>query len=334
MCGDGFEDDKLVRYHFGDLDAAETAEVEQRLARDPDYAARLESLRECLAAEAAETAGSNDGPAPTDLAQRTAEAILAPRAAASCVGRKRIGLLDLTALSIAAAAIAAMIFPALLSARDASRQVACADQMRELSQGLRLYLVNHGSRYPEIGPLDNAGMFSVALADADIMSRDRLQQLLVCPSSELAAQVAAQRASVVVPTRAQIQTTWPIVLERMRRFMGGSYAYRLGYLDPVTGEYVWPESRFNCRMPVLADAPTRGRGGAGVSSNHGACGQNVLFEDGHVEFLSECWAPGLENHFFLNDDGQIAAGRHAADIVLAPSEATPAVPRVVRVRYR
>jgi hypothetical protein len=59
------------------------------------------------------------------------------------------------------------------------------------------------------------------------------------------------------------------------------------------------------------------------SLNHGRKGQNVLFEDGHVEFLQGCNAEGCPDNIFLNDRGQPTAGVHANDAVIGPSHAHP-----------
>jgi hypothetical protein len=103
--------------------------------------------------------------------------------------------------------------------------------------------------------------------------------------------------------------------------MAGSLAYRIGHREGDA--YVGPDNSMACRSPVLADAPQLDAAGRVVMRSHGACGQNVLFRDGHVEFVRGCWTLESEDHLFLNDDGKVAAGCDRRDAVLAPSEATP-----------
>ena len=57
--------------------------------------------------------------------------------------------------------------------------------------------------------------------------------------------------------------------------MGGSYAYRLGYLDGP----LYRPMRDNRKSfsPLLSDAPSPSAG-RWQSLNHGGCGQNVRFE--------------------------------------------------------
>jgi prepilin-type processing-associated H-X9-DG protein len=57
------------------------------------------------------------------------------------------------------------------------------------------------------------------------------------------------------------------------------------------------------------------------SINHGGAGQNVLFADGHVQFLPQ--RTFGEDDIFLNRDRKVAAGLDATDIVLGYSAARP-----------
>ena len=61
------------------------------------------------------------------------------------------------------------------------------------------------------------------------------------------------------------------------------------------------------------------------SDNHGGRGQNVLFEDGHVQFLTTSRPSGASDDIFVNDDDQVAAGVHQDDSVIASSGVTPII---------
>ena len=51
--------------------------------------------------------------------------------------------------------------------------------------------------------------------------------------------------------------------------------------------------------------------------------QNVLFEDGHVDFLRTCTNEAVKDHIFANQDGKVAPGIGPNDAVIGPSHVTP-----------
>jgi prepilin-type processing-associated H-X9-DG protein len=98
------------------------------------------------------------------------------------------------------------------------------------------------------------------------------------------------------------------------------YAYSLGYRDAggmLRGPGDSNESTFS-QTPIMADRPPA-EGVKLNSINHGGNGQNVLFADGHVQFIK-----GREfgsDDIFLNRASLVAAGLDAADVVLGYSSA-------------
>jgi hypothetical protein len=103
--------------------------------------------------------------------------------------------------------------------------------------------------------------------------------------------------------------------------MGGSFAYRVGYFDPQ-GEYHQVDFLARSTAPVMADAPNFELA-AFQSTNHGGCGQNVLFQDCSVRYYTICKQQGQDKNWFLNAEGQHAAGKHPSDIVMIRSESSP-----------
>ena len=102
--------------------------------------------------------------------------------------------------------------------------------------------------------------------------------------------------------------------------MGGSYGYHLGFVENRRHCGVRNQCRkqFALMADVLDPASNVGRSG-----NHGGCGQNVLFEDFHVSYLTSCKLSGYGDDYFHNDNGQIADGLHENDSVVAHSAASP-----------
>ena len=104
--------------------------------------------------------------------------------------------------------------------------------------------------------------------------------------------------------------------------MGGSYGYCLGHFR--NGAYEGTRNRQRSGFAIVADAPSPDQPGH-QSRNHGGRGQNVLFEDGHVVFLT-CSKPNdSADDIFVNDAGLVAAGLHENDAVIGPSDASPLV---------
>lgn len=328
MCD---EDETLLRYHFGDLNASEREEFERRLRDEPGLSERLGALRRCLE-ENGEPCGEQAAPAepPLELAERTAHSVLAWKEETPCGGRKRFSLFEAVAIGGCAMLVGALIVPALYAARVSARRAECSNNLHLVGQGLHDYAEQHGGRLPSIGRYENAGFFTMKLVEHGYLDRPTLESALLCPSSELANQVALQKASVIVPSLDELRRANDSLFDRLVRLMSGSYAYNFNYSAPQLEACGERDSLY--QLPILADAPRRGCKVSFFSENHGECGQNVLFHDGSVRFVSGCWAPEVEDHLYLNDAGQVAAGQRPDDAVLAPSEATPSGARVVRFR--
>jgi hypothetical protein len=326
MCDD--EDDELCRYFFGELSDAEKAAFEGRLKNEPDLAERFQRFSDCVAAhggaEGCPEAKGEEPPIPRHLADRTAHAILAGHfeRASECVGRKRFNLAEVIAVGVAATFLGGLILPAIEASRESSRRDQCAFNLANLGKGLWGYSEDHG-HLPQIGLTQNAGLFTVLLAEGGYLDRDLLQKSIVCPSSDLSKLIADGELKVFIPTSERLKAASADQLLELQRLMAGSYAYRIGYFQGRDFVPFGGGVSSGCRSAILADSPSLTSVAEIVSRHHGKCGQNVLFEDGHVAFVTGCWAPDDVDHLYLNDDSQLAAGSNAGDIVLAPSDITP-----------
>ena len=87
----------------------------------------------------------------------------------------------------------------------------------------------------------------------------------------------------------------------------------------VTGDGV---AELAAKILAHADMPSLNLPGR-KSANHGGCGQNCLFEDGHVSFIKGDSIG--EDAIFVNDYNMVAPGVRASDNVIAPSHLSPAV---------
>jgi hypothetical protein len=104
-------------------------------------------------------------------------------------------------------------------------------------------------------------------------------------------------------------------LVRMRRFVGGSYGFTLGHMHD--GAYSRTRTKGRSTFAVASDAPTLHLAGH-RSSHHGGRGQNVLFDDGHVEFITSV-RTAFVDHLFLNHQGFVGPGFHENDAVIVAS---------------
>ena len=102
--------------------------------------------------------------------------------------------------------------------------------------------------------------------------------------------------------------------------MGGSYGYCIGYMDNGVLHATKNLGREN--FAIMADAPREERPDR-QSADHGGRGQNVLFEDGHVGFLTSSRPSGWSDDIFANDRNQVAAGVHRDDSVIVSSGVAP-----------
>ncbi len=338
MCDDSIGDEEeLIRYHFGEMTKAESTHFEHRLANEPGLERRLEKLRDCLSsATRHENANADDQDsnlcAPKGLADRVADSVADLRLEdlhatphdESATDKTpshpcRFSFLDAAAAIFAIGLIALLVSPSLLDSREAERRIQCQNNLAKLGRALQHYAFDHGKQFPYLHPYENAGMFTVSLAESGYLSSENLQQLVVCPASRLADEIMNRTAIVWVPSRYEFQTSPALLAERAKQFMSGSYAYRIGYFE--NGVYLPVEYQGDSRSPLLCDAPAPSC--VKQMSPHHTAGQNILFQDGSIKFQTSCQSPCRQDHLFLNHDGQVAAGQSWQDAVLVRSEVTP-----------
>lgn len=336
--------DELVAYLLDDLCPDRRAEVEQRLRHDAAWRRELERLQQCLAAtdddSSADAAHCDQRAAldepPRDLVKRTCcyveracDAATSPLSGAAALlaspthdcGRPGWSLTDFAVGGGVLLALGMLMMPALRESRDASRRLVCQDNLRALASRLGDYADGHARQLPAINPGQTAGRYAMALARSGLINPIQLAQYRVCPDSDYAEEIAAGRAPLRIPTQAEIDAARGEQLAQMLQWMGGSYAFILGYRDE-RGVYHQIPFTGKAYLPMLADAPRLS--GAGVRSvNHGGCGQYVVFQDLSVRYCANSELSANRDNIFLNFDGQHAAGCQRDDIVLGLSGAGP-----------
>lgn len=289
----------LIDYALNQLDPAERAEVDARLAADPAFATKLASLTTALAPLNADR--EPDAP-PRGLALAaishtanylvenglftTAEGIVDPSAPAVPSTIARVNRWLPISRAHANAAVSACIVLLVVAlgvvgvqrVRREYQTAACQDNMRELHASLAGYSDTHRGRYPQAGTdgLPVAGSF--------------LDELV--------------RNGQPVPASVR---SCPLTLTRE----SAGYAYSLGYRD-VFGQLTGlrkPDTADDY-TPILADLPGEDARPAG----HG--GWNVLTVGGSVRLTTVSTFGANGDDIFCNDAGVRRAGLHRYDVSL------------------
>ena len=310
----------LLGYLLGALEPTEHEMVEARIERDPALQHDLERLRSKVAPLAAD---NQDHEPPVGLAARTCNFVAARttcKASPATVGGLTPGsswrLQDLLVAGGICIAASLLVFPAISHSQFNARLMACQNNLREVGAALGHYSEVHRGYFPLVpqqGRLAVAGMYAPTLREAGFLTGD---SHLICPESTL-----AREANVALPTLEEVRKAEPEQLPQLYRRMGGSYGYTLGYVSG--GVYKGHRNQGRGNFALMADAPDDES--AGRSFNHGACGQNVLFEDMHVGFLKTCRLAECDDHIYMNDHGLVGAGIGPDDAVIGRSPARPVI---------
>jgi hypothetical protein len=320
---------ELLGYLLGALDDSETESLEARLQADPELRRALALVRRQLKPlQAAE----DDCHPPPGLARRTCEYVMshARQLQTRCVKRPalspdaspagREGRLSLLDMAVAASVLflaGMVVLPAVNGSRFQARLVACQDNLRQLGASLHGYSQRNQGYFPEVprdGRFAAAGVYAPTLVSSGLLDDSRL---VVCPDSPSAGRVVFQ-----VPSLDQLQGADEQQAAQLRVLMGGSYGYCIGHLE--NGAFVPTRNLYRERFAIMSDAPNDGLP-SHQTSNHGGRGQNVLFEDGHVVFLTTSRPCESLDDIFHNDHNRVAAGEHRNDSVIAPSGTAPVI---------
>jgi len=319
----------FIEYLLDALEERDKQQVEDYLAEHPEAQEKLALLKQALAPLAAD---KDDAPAPSLLVERTlarvAEHICSPDrheglpqapelSPASLPAPRswwrRVDVLVAACMLVTVIGVSAIVLVRMRGPTSAALMAECKNNLREFHAALKSYHNQHRT-FPDIAKEESrgvAGMFVPILDDAGTL-----------PAS---ASIRCPGIGAPLPCRLKLASLREMSaddFERASPCLSLCYAYSLGYRDEA-GIYHpcdSPQASWS-QTPIVADRPPL-EGLPGNSMNHGGAGQNVLFADGHVQFLTTRLF-GAEDDIFLNRDGKLAAGRDAGDIVLGQSSARP-----------
>lgn len=313
----------LLGYLMGALEPHETEQVESRLGQDGHLQRDLEALRLSVQPLSAD---SGHLPPPAGLAKRTCDYVAsctaspAVRVAGSSL--RRWTMADLLVAACVLVAGTLVFFPAVSYSRYNAQLAGCQNNLRQIGQGLLHYSSSHNGFLPQLPTSGNeaaAGLYAPILREGGYLDSD---EPFVCPATPLEINLGDdRRAGFRLPTRAELRAATGEQLRLLRRKLGGTYGYNLGYVE--SERYQPVRNRSRATFALVADAPSP-TVATSQSGNHRGRGQNVLFEDGHVGFLNTCRAcPHTNDDLYHNDEGQVAAGKHLNDAVIGPSDVPP-----------
>lgn len=153
--------------------------------------------------------------------------------------------------------LAGILVPVLGKARENARRASCASNLKQIGLALNIYADEHNDSFPTAtngsGTVSLSKLYNTYVTD---------KKIFMCPSGT----VTETTLGLVVVTN--INDNAP----------GG---------DPNSGSYAYDDSKGATSDPgvaVASDMPSSLTGLA-IGPNHGGKGHNVLFVDGHVEWL-------------------------------------------------
>lgn len=332
----------LLGYLLGALEDQEQAEVEEALEHSPQLREQLERLRHRVQPLACDR---DHHLPPAGLAKRTCSwlatqmepalcqaettgATPGPTRAAQPLARRGLrerretgawyswSVAD-TVVTAGIAMVAAMLFfPAITHSRHRSQILSCQQNMHRVGIGLQSFAATHNGLFPQEsldGDRAFAGVFGPDLVEGTYLTD---AQALLCP----AAPSKHARRSFRVPRLWEIARAKGEDRRRMQRDAAGDFAYCLGY--KINGVFSGPRDNRRATFALLSDVPCL-ESADFRAANHAGLGQNVLFEDGHVEHLKQCNPLIGGDYLFVNQDGAMKAGLTPRDCVLAPGFVSP-----------
>lgn len=331
-------DEELITYLLGDADQTLRARIENELLFSSSMRERLARLRIML--------GHLDSQrgvyeVPSDLLKRTLDFVEShsnrevpnevSRDQAVKVSMRPVqglapaanhrGVWDSVVLSLSIAVLCCIFLPTVLRARFESRRIQCMDNLRYLGAGLIDWAgISSNQRIPAVaveGPAAFAGVYAIRLNEAGLLESPAR---LICVSQPRNP-VYSYQEPLQLPSMAQIALLSSDEISFFQRVAGGDFAYNLGVVE--AGRVMAPRLEGRSRFAILADAPVI-REDSELFQAHGGQGLNILFEDGHVEFVTiHGWDQLSLDHPFRNRRGVHDVGVDVDDASLAPSHFAP-----------
>ncbi len=314
--------DELVGYVLRALDADVHDSVDIELEKDPKLIHDLVVLRDSFEPLAADE-GHIDPPA--GLASRCCQEVrrqnvVQPAAAAALkdtltTGSRRSSRWSFSDLAIAAGVLIALgivAVPTVNHSRFSAQLMSCQNNLRQVGQALLAYSSHDpAGTFPAIMANEHSGQPSSYATTLVSQNPDLDHRAFLCPSAVQGDGRQPCQPSELIELEKSSEMT---ELDRLLAQQGGNYAYTLGHRDARGVQRTRNLNRPT--FAIMADAPCPSHNFV-KTSHHGSCGQNVLFEDGHVGYEENCKLTGChDDDLFHNRNNEIAPGVDQDDAVV------------------
>lgn len=318
--------EQLLGYLLGALDRSDQEQVETDLDHDLELRAELDRLSARV-----RQMGLGEEPRhfepPVGLAERTCRFVarqtepLVTRAAAlssydGAAQQRRMTWYDMITAAAVLIIGVSLFFPAVSHSRFQARIASCQNNLRQIGQAMHGFSeAQPDGRFPApeaSGKRAAAGMVASHLVAHRLTDSPNF----LCSGSPQRRRAGEFR--VALPDA--VDAAEGPELAAMQRAMGGDYGYNLGYV--ADGQLQPPQNSRRGQYVLVADAPSDMQPNR-VSSNHGGRGQNMLYEDGHVQFLPQISSSQLLDDPYHNREGWVSAGLDRDDAVLGASADHP-----------
>ena len=346
----------IIGYLLGALDDDEMAKFEAQLKNDPvlqeqvrEESRRLACLRDdddiepppglaestCAMVEELRLDPTPESTLDSlDLALNQSEAVHPRREAApvwhgarSSVGHDASDNWTLTDALVGCAVVLAacmLFFPAISNSRYHAQITGCQNNLRTIGRALIQYSKADPNglfpQVPERGNMAFAGMYAPTLKSLGFIEDD---SLFHCAASSVG---FGRTDNLEIPGVDEVEKAQGEELFFLQRIAGGAYGYSLGV--EYNGEIKGIRNRSRNHFALMSDTPTLYKLLTVRPSSRSYVHRNVLFESGCVRVVcidTECWGG---DQLYTNDRGEVSAGVHDADAVIASSATAPLVQTV------
>lgn len=299
-------DEELIGYLAGALDADERTAVEASLRGDPALAVRLDELRTLFAPLAADRDATPPPPGLTDRTLARLAAVIAaheppaeperrlPRAPREAPETRAVGgrlRLDLFVACGIGLVVLGLVTSAVGKVRAHNEMLACQNTLRVTHAGLAGYADTHNNQYPQVAPDATADSFALVLGPSGQVPVNFRPACPACPAPDAASLSPA-----------------------------AAYTYSLGYKTHsgilIGPRRPGPSGDEHDLLPIAADYPTAGAAPVEGPTCPHALGMNVLFAGGNIRLTTTPLFGPNQDHIFQNVHGRIGAGENRDDVVL------------------